>query len=334
MGMPLNPAPAPANSLDTAALILVGEGATPDQLAERFRALEDVRRPDGAAAVLARLARLGLVRVASGEGDRASFVLTPLGQQYAGGALGAQPEVEAQLEALERLRTDLLSTIAHELRTPLTAVRTSVGLLRDPGIRPDEAAREQLLERIARNAERIQRLVTDVLDLARFRSGTLTLQARRFDGVGLAREAGAALASLLQAREQRLDLRLPDGPIWVYGDRRRLEQALRNLLSNAQKFSSSGATIGLAMAVDGDDVIWSVEDRGPGIALEDRARLFERFFTSASDSGGSGTGLGLPIALAIAQAHGGAIDVETEPGRGSRFTLRMPVHGPAELDEP
>jgi two-component system OmpR family sensor kinase len=161
----------------------------------------------------------------------------------------------------------------------------------------------------------------------------LALQARRFDGVGLAREAGAALASLLQARDQRLDLRVPAGRAWVYGDRRRLEQALLNLLSNAHKFSPIGATIGLAMAVDGDDVVWSVEDRGPGIAPEDRARLFERFFTAASDSGRSGTGLGLPIALAIAQAHGGTIDVETEPGRGSRFCLRVPAHGPAELGE-
>lgn len=333
MGTPLSPASTPVHSLDTAALILVGDGATPHQLAERFNALEAVGRPEGAAVLLTRLAGLGLVRVASGEGGRATYVLTPLGQQYAGGALGGQPEVEAQLEVLERLRTDLLSTIAHELRTPLTAVRTSVGLLRDPGVRPDDAARAELLERIARSAARMQRLVTDVLDLARFRSGTLTLQARRFDGVGLTREAGAALASLLQAREQHLDLRVPDGPVWVYGDRRRLEQAVLNLVSNAHKFSPMGATIGLSFAVEGDDVIWSVVDRGPGIAPGDRARLFERFFTSASDSGGSGTGLGLPIALAIAQAHGGTIDVETDPGRGSRFGLRVPAHGPAELGE-
>ena len=126
---------------------------------------------------------------------------------------------------------------------------------------------------------------------------------------------------------------MPDGPIWVYGDRRRLEQALLNLLSNAHKFSPPGATIGLSVAVEGDDVIWGVEDRGPGVAPEDRARLFERFFTSASDSGGAGTGLGLPIALAIAEAHGGTIEVETEPGRGSRFALRVPAHGPAELGE-
>ncbi len=142
------------------------------------------------------------------------------------------------------------------------------------------------------------------------------------------------MASLLQAREQRLDLRVPDSPIWVYGDRRRLEQALLNLLSNAIKFSPPVAAIGLALTTDSDDVVWTVEDRGPGVAPEDRARLFERFFTSASDSGGSGTGLGLPIALAIAPAHGGTIHVETELGRGSRFALRMPVHGPAELDEP
>jgi signal transduction histidine kinase len=179
----------------------------------------------------------------------------------------------------------------------------------------------------------MQRLVTDVLDLARFRSGSLTLQARRFDGVGLAREAGSALASLLQARAQHLDLRVPDGPLWVYGDRRRLEQALLNLLSNAIKFSAPGATIGLSVVAEGVDVIWSVEDRGPGVAPEDRARLFERFFSSASDSGGSGTGLGLPIALAIAEAHGGTIDVDTEPGRGSRFALRVPTHGPADLGD-
>src|SRR5688500_2280021 len=98
----------PEHSLDTAALTLIGDGATPDQLAGRCRGREAVGRPAGAGALLARLARLGLVRVASGEGDRASYVLTPLGRQYAAGALGGQPEVEAQLESLERLRTDLL----------------------------------------------------------------------------------------------------------------------------------------------------------------------------------------------------------------------------------
>jgi signal transduction histidine kinase len=323
---PTTPSP---QVLDTAALMLIGDGATPEQLAERFCSVEIARRPDGAA-MLARLASLGLVRVASSEGGQARYVLTALGQQYANGALGGQAEVEAQLSALERLRTDLLSTIAHELRTPLTAVRTAVGLLRDSGVKPDAADRERMLETIARSAERMQRLVTDVLDLTRLRAGSFRLQARRFDAVILARDAGAAVASLLQARGQRLDLHLPDAPTWVYGDRRRLEQVLVNLLSNAHKFSPDGVAIGLAVAEDGDDVLWTVADRGRGIAPEDRARLFERFFTAASDSGGSGAGLGLPIALAIAQAHGGTIEVESEPGRGSSFVLRVPVQGPSE----
>jgi signal transduction histidine kinase len=319
--------------LDTAALMLLGDGATPDQLAECFGVLETVSRPDGAAALLARLASFGLVRVAAVDGGRARYVLTALGQQYANGALGGQAEVEAQLSALERLRTDLLSTIAHELRTPLTAVRTAVGLLRDPGVRPGAADRERMLDTIARSAERMQRLVTDVLDLTRFRAGSLRLQARRFDAVALARDAGAAVASLLQARSQHLDLQLPDAPIWVYGDHRRLEQVLVNLLSNAHKFSPDSTPIGLAVAEDGDDVLWTVADRGRGIAPEDRVRLFERFFTAASDSGGSGAGLGLPIALAIAQAHGGTIDIESEPGRGSTFVLRVPIQGLAELGD-
>ena len=326
-----------AHALDTAALLLVGNGTTPDELAERFAILETARRPAGAAALLARLARLGLVRLASTASEQAPrYVLSPLGQQYAARAFGGQPEVEAQLATLERLRTDLLSTIAHELRTPLTAVRTSVGLLRDPDVHPDAAAREQLLETIARSAERMQRLVADVLDLTRLRSGSLKLQARRFDAVALAREACAAIEPLLQARGQPLDLDLPKAPIWVYGDRRRLEQALLNLLSNAHRFAPAGAPIRLEVATDGGDVAWSVADRGPGIAPEDRARLFERFFTAASDSSevGAGSGLGLPIAMAIAQVHSGTIEVASEPGRGSTFTLRMPARGPVEASEP
>ena len=313
--------------------MLLGDGATPDQLAERFRSLETASRPDGAAAMLARLASLGLVRVASAEGGQARYVLTALGQQYANGALGGQAEVEAQLSALERLRTDLLSTIAHELRTPLTAVRTAVGLLRDPGVNPDAADRERMLDTIARSAERMQRLVTDVLDLTRFRAGSLRLQARRFDAVTLARDAGAAVASLLQARRQHLDLHLPDAPIWVYGDRRRLEQVLAEpalerpqVLAGRGVDRAGGGRGRRRRALDG-------RRSGPGIAPEDRARLFERFFTVASDSGGSGAGLGLPIALAIAQAHGGTIDVESEPGRGSTFVVRVPIQGPAELGD-
>jgi signal transduction histidine kinase len=182
----------------------------------------------------------------------------------------------------------------------------------------------------------MQRLVTDVLDLTRFRSGGMQLQLRRFDAVTLAREVAAPLQPLLDSRQQRLDLKLPTGPVWVYGDHRRLEQALTNLLSNAHKFSSNGSAVRLSVAQQGQDVTWTVADRGVGIAPEDRPRLFERFFSAPTDAAGhrAGTGLGLPLALAIAQAHGGTIEVESAVGQGSTFILRVPALGPPEEDEP
>jgi signal transduction histidine kinase len=323
------------HALAMAALLLVGDGVTAAELAQHFGLLETARQPDGAAGLLARLASLGLVIVASPAGAQPRYVLTVLGQQYVSATLGGRPETTVQLEELERLRTDLLSTIAHELRTPLTAVRTCVGLLRDPTVQPDPAAHAQLLLTIEQSAERMQRLVTDVLDLTRFRSGSIRLQLRRFDADALAHDAAAAVTPLLQVRGQRLELALPNAPIWVYGDRRRLEQALLNLLSNAHKFSADGAAVRLAVVAQEDDVAWSVTDNGPGISEEDRARLFERFFTVVTDASGAGagTGLGLPIARAIALAHGGAIEVESAPGQGSTFTLRVPLAGPAEAGE-
>jgi PAS domain S-box-containing protein len=227
-------------------------------------------------------------------------------------------------------------TVAHELRTPLTAIRTCVGLLRDPTVQPEPEAHAQLLQTIEQSAERMQRLVADVLDLTRLRSGSIRLQLRRFDAGVLARAAGAAMLPLLTARRQTLNLILPSSRTWVYGDRRRLERALLNLLSNAQKFSPTGAEIRLSLVASGDDVLWSVTDHGPGISAEDQARLFERFFTVATDAASdrAGTGLGLPIARAIALAHGGAIEVNSAAGQGSTFTLRVPAAGPAGVGEP
>jgi PAS domain S-box-containing protein len=238
--------------------------------------------------------------------------------------------------AMIREITEHWETIAHELRTPLTAVRSCIGLLRDPTVQPNPEAHAQLLKTIEDSAERMQGLVTDVLDLTRLRSGAIQLQSRRFDARVLARNAAAAVSPLLQARGQTISLMLASSPTWVFGDRRQLERALLNLVSNAQKFSPDGAAVRLTLSKKGDDVAWAVSDQGPGIAAADVAHLFERFFTMPPDvaSGESGTGLGLPIARAIALAHGGAIDVESKLGQGSTFTLRVPAAGPPHGEEP
>jgi signal transduction histidine kinase len=324
-----------AEALAAAALVLVGEGATAQDLATRSASLHHVQQPAVAATLLERLARRGLVRVGTGHAEHTRYVRTVLGQQYAEATFVGSGGLGPRLEELEHLRSDMIVTISHELRTPLTAVRTAIGLLLDPNLPPDEATRARLLETIAASADRMQRLVTDVLDLSRFRSGGVSLQRRRFDASALARASAAAMEPLVKSRGQRVDVSLPPQPAWVYADRRRLEQVLLNLLSNAHMFSGDGEPVHLSVSVDGADVLWRVADHGVGIPPEDRPRLFERFFSAPTDAAGlhAGTGLGLPLALAIANAHGGSIEVESEPGQGSVFTLRVPAQGPPDEED-
>jgi signal transduction histidine kinase len=135
---------------------------------------------------------------------------------------------------------------------------------------------------------------------------------------------------LVDSRHQRVDLGAPPDPVRVFGDFRRLEQGLVNLLSNAQKYSPDDASITVSITEADGEVRWSVTDRGHGIRPEDQARLFERFFVAAGDrrEASGGVGLGLPITLLIAQAHGGRVDVQSRPGHGSTFTLAVPIDGP------
>jgi signal transduction histidine kinase len=273
---------------------------------------------------LAELSELGLVRVAGHDGAAAQYVSTTLGQRVAAASLSARPDLIPGLQELERLRGDLLATIAHELRTPLTAVRTSIGLLLDPALDPSSDERQRLLTTIGRSADRMQRLLEDLLDLARFRAGKIVLARRRFDARDLVREALMPMEPLTATREQRLDVSLPPDPVPITADRRRLEQALLNLLSNAAKFGPPGSRIEVTLAARDEMARIGVSDQGPGISEEDQARLFERFFVGSGDRAG-GVGLGLPTALAIAQAHGGSIEVDSAPGSGSTFALLVPL---------
>jgi signal transduction histidine kinase len=276
--------------------------------------------------LLARAAALGLARVAGYEDGEASYVATSLGHRAAAALVAADPELAIGLADLERLRGDLFATIGHELRTPLTAIRTSVGLLLDPGLDPTDAQRQQLLGTIGRSADRMQRLLSELLDLARLRAGRIEMERSELDAADLARDVAAAIEPMASARGQHVVLELPPDPLMVTGDRARLEQALLNLAGNAQKFSPSEAEITIAVEGDEAGVRWTVVDHGPGIGPDEQIRLFERFFVGTSDRGGAGggAGIGLPTALAIAQAHGGTIEVDSEVGRGSTFRLVVP----------
>ena len=316
-----------SGSLAWAALGLVDTPCSASELADRFAAEGASIKPERATELLEELVGLGVVRI-NEAGISPRYIRTPLGDQMAAGAIAEGGELQAHLAELERLRSDLFSTVAHELRTPLTAIRTAVGLLLDPETRAAADERRELLQTVERNAERLQRLADTALELARFRAGQIRLQLRRFDARQLGDDVRLALAPVLKAKNQRLTLAVGEQPVWVFADHRRIERAILNLVSNAHKFSAPGSEIRLAVRRTGDDICWEVADDGHGIAEDEQPLLFERFFVSASDRAAGGSGLGLPIVLITAQAHGGRVEVESELGRGSVFRLTVPASGP------
>lgn len=320
-----------SSPLAAAALAFVQRGATVADLERRFAENGADVRPGVAEGLLRELESLGLIRISRGSPVR-EYVLSSLGRRLV--QHGNWTDAAVPMKDLERLRTDFLSIIAHELRTPITVMRTLSGLLLDPASNPSDEQRRTMLETMERNAERMQHLIGEILDLARYRAGTIGLQLRQFDAAELAESAVATIRPLAAGRNQTVELRLPRGSApRVFGDRPRLDRALLNLVANAQRFAPDGGriTVRLHRPVDGM-ISWSVTDDGPGIPLEDQAHLFERFYVGPHDPNEAhqGVGLGLPRALAIAQAHGGTIDVRSRPGHGSTFTLVVPVAGPPE----
>jgi two-component system sensor histidine kinase ResE len=232
--------------------------------------------------------------------------------------------LSAEKSRIEHLRTDFLSTISHELRTPLTLIRTSIGLLLDT--KPDEEMRQRLLRNVKQSSDRMHAMVNDLLDLARLRSDRMELRLRRVDLGEIVTGAATLMQTLIEERSQTLEVVVPPSPPVVLGDSARLERVVLNLLNNASKFSSDGATIVLEVAVKNGNAVVSVRDTGSGIPQDVMPRLFEQFFTNrASSSDRSiGAGLGLPIAKGIVEAHGGTMSVESAPDQGSTFSFTLP----------
>lgn len=305
-------------------LWLVDDASSADDIVARVRQVADRFDRGAAESALGDLAAAGLIRAASRGEDGVDYVRTTLGHEYSDGAFASDSTVAARLAELEHLRTDFVATIAHELKTPLTAIRTCVGLLIDSEARADAEVHERLLNRVASSADTMQHLIANLLDLARYRAGSVQLEPRWLDAVHVARDAAASLAPVMEQRAQEVRVTAPPEGVQVYADRPRLAQALGNVLSNALKFSPEGAAIEVTVRQEGAQVAWDIRDHGEGISEADQRHLFERFFRGRGDREG-GTGLGLPIALAAVQAHGGSISVSSEPGQGSTFTVLIPI---------
>ena len=233
-------------------------------------------------------------------------------------------DMAAKLSESEALSRNFLMSVSHELRTPLTAIRGHVAALRE-GVIDDAAMQEASLGVISEEAMRLERLVGDVLDLAKLDAHRFTVLHEEVDMGHVCERAYAAFAEVARTRvmDYRLDARAR--PV-IVTDGDRVLQIISNLLSNAFRWTPEGGRVELALSEDEGWVSVVVSDSGPGITAAERDRIFRPFWSRD----GGGTGLGLAIARELAVALGGGLDVRSEPGLGSRFELVLPAERPEE----
>ena len=230
----------------------------------------------------------------------------------------------SSLEELERLRAEFLATVSHELRTPLATVRGSVSALLDESFDMHRAEMQQFHRIIFEQTDRMRALITDLLDVARIESGTLSISPEPTDLSALAREAGAALR--IGGLAHNLRIEMTPGLPWVMADRSRILQVLGNLLNNAARNSPESSTIRMIAAPSDLSVTVSVTDEGRGIPAESLPHLFRKFARIESEEQGGDTGLGLAICRGIVEAHGGRIWAESDGlGLGASFSFTLPT---------
>ena len=242
---------------------------------------------------------------------------------------------EAEIERLRaesatRAKSEFLANMSHELRTPLTAIiGFSEVLLREMAGPLNERQKEYARD-IYESGEHLLSLINDILDLSKVEAGRLELEPEKFDIEGLIDE------SLMFFKEKALkhNIRVSKttaGAGELYADRRKVKQVIVNLLSNAFKFTPDGGSIKVEVERTGSEVIFSVEDTGPGISQEDQKRLFQPFvqLQSPLTKKVKGTGLGLHLSKRLVELHGGRIWVESTTGKGSRFSFSIPHERPS-----
>jgi signal transduction histidine kinase len=229
-------------------------------------------------------------------------------------------QMAERLRETEELERNFLMSVSHELRTPLTAIRGHVEALRE-GVVEDPELRAMSLDVVATEADRLERLVGDILDLAKLDAHRFTLLREEVDMKRLLDRAYTAFAE--EARRRAIDYHedVRAEPV-ITSDGDRVLQIITNLLANAFRWTPDGGRIGLELTSSNGAVSVTVEDSGPGIAPHERERIFRPFWSR--DAGG-GTGLGLAIARELATALGGRLDLESSPGMGSRFELVLPA---------
>ena len=244
---------------------------------------------------------------------------------------GADRAHEAEIaRRSDALKTALLRTVSHDLRTPLASIKASVSGLRQPDARYSHEDEAELLAAIEEEADRLTRLVTDLLDASRLEAGALTPDCRPHDLAELVDTVVRRLQPLLGDRP--LAVEIPETLPSVPFDYTQIDRVVTNLLENAAVHTPPGTPLAIRIRPDGDEIRVEVSDNGPGVPPEERERLFRPF--ERGQTGARGSGLGLAIARGFAEAHGGRIWVETVPSGGARFVVALPLHPAGSPDSP
>lgn len=261
--------------------------------------------------------------------DEERALLKPLAQQVALAIRNARlyqmekRQVE-QLQTLKRLQDNFVSYVSHELRTPLTSIKTSAALLQTMPAGSSPTVHKELIETIAHNTGRLEAMVSDLLQMTQLDAGRLSLTLQPTDLRAIVERAVRSVHPLFDAKGQIIELRMPEQMDRVITDRRRLEQVLVNLLSNAHKYTPRGAVVSVEIVDKPGEVEFSVGDDGPGIALAEQEHIFDKFYVGAEAKNRAGVGLGLYITRQLVELFGGRIWVDSEPGRGSTFLFTLP----------
>jgi two-component system phosphate regulon sensor histidine kinase PhoR len=241
-----------------------------------------------------------------------------------GGAVLVLHDV-TDLRRADRIRRDFVANVSHELRTPLTAVRGYVEALLDAA--PDAPERQRFLEIIQRHTLRMERLVSDLLRLARLDAGQETISHARTAVADLVAGVEIEMQTAIEARHQRVVTTTSPGAEAIHGDPAKLHDVLRNLVENAVNYGPEGSAIEVATHRSGDGLVLTVADRGPGIPEAELPRIFERFYrvdhSRTRDPGG--TGLGLAIVKHLVELHGGRVAASNRDGGGTVVAVTLPI---------
>ncbi|HEV2010094.1 MAG TPA: ATP-binding protein, partial [Candidatus Limnocylindria bacterium] len=302
-------------------------------IAERRRHILPIRAGDRAVGQLVVVRRRGTRPLGERDGRFLGVVATQLASLAERAELQRHATEAEVLRQANELKTALLNAVSHDMRTPLASIKASAGSLRQRDVAWTDADRDEFAQAIEQQADRLDRIVANLLDLSRMEAGALRPQRALHDVGTLVEDVLERLHE--QTAQHPVVVSIAEDLPPVSLDYVEIDQVLSNLVENAAKYAPAGTSIDIAARRVGDEVEIAATDRGPGVPADAVSRLFEPFFRVRQSGGGpAGLGLGLAVAKGLVEAHGGQISVRARAGGGARFAFTLPLAPSAPTAEP